>query len=102
MLSLIAACLAIISLQASAFPMQNACARDVIQALGLEPNQEKGYYRQTFIDPESTSGNRSYSSAIYYLLEGEVGASYWHKVDAVEIWSVESCSYIYMQSHNIF
>jgi predicted cupin superfamily sugar epimerase len=61
-------------------------AQDVIAWLRLEPNPEKGYYRQTFEDAENVN-NRSYSTAIYYLLEGKVGASYWHRVlDAVEIW----------------
>ncbi|KAI4664545.1 uncharacterized protein J4E88_010689 [Alternaria novae-zelandiae] len=63
-----------------------ADAKDVIAKLHLEPNLEKGYFRQTFQDA-STIGNRSYSTAIYYLLEGESGPSYWHRVtDAVEIW----------------
>lgn len=63
-----------------------AGAQDVIAKLQLEPNPEKGYYRQTFEDTDSI-GNRSYSTAIYYLLEGQVGPSYWHRVtDAVEIW----------------
>jgi predicted cupin superfamily sugar epimerase len=61
-------------------------AHDVIAKLQLEPNPEKGYYRQTFEDAGSI-GNRSYSTAIYYLLEGRAGPSYWHRVsDAVEIW----------------
>ena len=61
-------------------------AQDVIAKLGLEPNPEKGYYRQTFEDAGSIT-NRSYSTAIYYLLEGQAGPSYWHRVtDAVEIW----------------
>ena len=61
-------------------------ARDVIARLNLTANPEKGYYQQTFEDASKTN-NRSYSTAIYYLLEGEVGASYWHRiVDAVEIW----------------
>ena len=61
-------------------------AQDVIAKLNLEPNPEKGYYRQTFEDT-GTVNNRSYSTAIYYLLEGQAGASYWHRVvDSVEIW----------------
>ncbi|RMZ72120.1 cupin family [Pyrenophora seminiperda CCB06] len=61
-------------------------AQDVIAKLRLEPNPEKGYYRQTFEDAGSAN-NRSYSTAIYYLLEGQAGPSYWHRVtDAVEIW----------------
>ncbi|KAF2649532.1 hypothetical protein K491DRAFT_698012 [Lophiostoma macrostomum CBS 122681] len=65
--------------------IQTRSAQDVIQALNLTANVEKGYYVQTYEDP-GTIGNRSYSTAIYYLLEGSVGASYWHKLDATEVW----------------
>ena len=60
-------------------------AQEVIAKLGLVPNIEKGYYVQTFQD-SNTVNNRSASTAIYYLLEGSAGPSYWHRVDAVEIW----------------
>jgi hypothetical protein len=61
-------------------------AQDVIAKLQLKPNPEKGYYRQTFEDTGNIN-NRSYSTAIYYLLEGQAGPSYWHRVtDSVEIW----------------
>ncbi|KAF2108379.1 cupin superfamily protein [Lophiotrema nucula] len=60
-------------------------AQEVIQKLNLTANPEKGYYIQTYEDPGEYNG-RSYSTAIYYLLEGRVGASYWHKVDATEVW----------------
>ncbi|EOA85020.1 hypothetical protein ACJQWK_06324 [Exserohilum turcicum] len=71
---------------ASALRIDSRSAQEVIAQLNLEPNPEKGYYRQTFED-SGKNNNRSYSTAIYYLLEGEVGASYWHRViDAVEIW----------------
>jgi predicted cupin superfamily sugar epimerase len=59
--------------------------QDVIDQLGLVPSVEKGYYIETFRDP-ATYGNRSVSTAIYYLLEGAVGKSYWHRVDASEVW----------------
>jgi predicted cupin superfamily sugar epimerase len=73
-------------LGASASHHGNPSAQDIIRQLNLQPNPEKGYYRQTFED-SGTIGNRSYSTAIYYLLEGSVGPSYWHRVtDAVEIW----------------
>ncbi|KAL1794095.1 hypothetical protein ACET3X_007516 [Alternaria dauci] len=77
---------AILLLGVSASCHEGTGAQDVIAKLGLEPNPEKGYYRQTFEDA-GRSGNRSYSTAIYYLLEGQAGPSYWHRVtDAVEIW----------------
>ncbi|ORY01054.1 cupin family protein [Clohesyomyces aquaticus] len=60
-------------------------AQDVIQTLNLTANVEKGYYIETFAD-QAKINNRSYSTAIYYLLEGKVGPSYWHRVDAPEVW----------------
>ena len=82
----VAMCFARSRLGAFASHCDSPSARDVITKLNLTPNPEKGYYRQTFEDPGDYN-NRSYSTAIYYLLEGKVGASYWHRVvDAVEIW----------------
>lgn len=77
--------LAMSALSAAAAPWKSISAQDVIRKLNLVPNVEKGYYIQTFVDP-GTINNRSYSTAIYYLLEGNVGASIWHKVDTVEVW----------------
>jgi hypothetical protein len=67
---------------------RDATAQDVIQRLDLHPNVEKGYYRETFRDARTIDGNRSVSTAIYYLLEGSVGFSNWHRVDAAEVWYV--------------
>ena len=66
-------------------PISMRSAQEVITRLGLIPHPEKGWYVETFRDPEKTN-NRSASTAIYYLLEnGEV--SHWHRVlDATEIW----------------
>lgn len=61
-------------------------AQDVVKQLGLIPNIEKGYYIQTFEDDVVVLGNRSASTAIYYLLEGKDGPSRWHRVANVEIW----------------
>ncbi|KAM3443181.1 hypothetical protein NHJ13734_001955 [Beauveria thailandica] len=61
-------------------------ALEVRSKLNLTANPEKGYYAQTFIDPELVNGNRSASTAIYYLLEGSAGDSVWHRVDAAEVW----------------
>lgn len=47
---------------------------------------KKGYFRETFRDARTVDGNRSVSTAIYYLLEGSVGFSSWHRVDVVEVW----------------
>ncbi len=53
-------------------------ARQVIDALDLQPHPEGGWFRETFRDEAST--------AIFYLLEaGQVSA--WHRVtNAVEVW----------------
>ncbi|KAF9881553.1 3-methylitaconate isomerase [Colletotrichum karsti] len=67
-------------------PIEKRSAKEVVKKLGLIPNEEKGYYVQTFQDPDTNSQNRSLSTAIYYLLEGSVGPSIWHRVDAAEAW----------------
>lgn len=68
-------------------PINKRSAQEVIDKLSLIPNEEKGYYIQTFEDPFVVPGlNRSASTAIYYLLEGSDGDSVWHRVDAVEVW----------------
>lgn len=65
-------------------PSTTRSAQEVISQLNLIPNPERGWYIQTFEDPEKIN-NRSASTAIYYLLEkGEV--SYWHRLDATELW----------------
>ena len=60
-------------------------AQQVIDELGLEPNIEKGWWTETFRDAE-LYGNRSVSTAIYYLLEAKDARSYWHRVDKTEVW----------------
>ncbi len=59
-------------------------ARRIIEALGMRPHPEGGWYVETFRD--AAGGPRGHSTAIYFLLErGQV--SHWHVVkDAVEIW----------------
>ena len=63
-------------------------AKEVIELLGLEPHPEGGAFKETYRDShtmQSFAGERSYSSAIYYLLKaGE--QSHWHRLDADEIW----------------
>ncbi|KAI0887563.1 RmlC-like cupin domain-containing protein [Annulohypoxylon maeteangense] len=78
----------------SSIPINDRTAAEVVAQLNLIPNDEKGYYVQTFEDPETvirtaangTQSTRSASTEIFYLLEGSVGDSYWHRVDAVEVW----------------
>ena len=74
-------------------PIDERSAAEIIAQLNLIPNDEKGYYVQTFEDLDQvirvgidSNGTRSASTEIYYLLEGAVGSSYWHRVDAVEVW----------------
>ncbi|KAK4202101.1 RmlC-like cupin domain-containing protein [Triangularia verruculosa] len=69
-------------------PINDRSAAEVITALNLVPNVEAGYFIETFRDEFSTdtATNRSASTAIYYLLEGKLGWSAWHKVDAAEVW----------------
>lgn len=68
-------------------PINKRTAQEVIDKLSLIPNEEKGYYIQTFEDPYTIASlNRSASTAIYYLLEGAAGDSIWHRVDAAEVW----------------
>jgi uncharacterized protein len=56
----------------------------IIEALGLAPHPEGGWYRRTWEAP-ANEGERPAASAIYYLLlEGEVSAP--HRIDAAELW----------------
>ena len=61
-----------------------ASAEHLIEALGLQPHPEGGWYAETWRhDPGD--GSRGAGSAIYFLLRrGEV--SRWHRVDAAEVW----------------
>ncbi|WP_117196151.1 cupin domain-containing protein [Rhizobium terrae] len=59
-------------------------AKEIIEALGMQPHPEGGWYVETFRD--GNAGTRGHSTAIYYLLEtGQ--SSHWHRVrDAAEVW----------------
>ena len=70
-----------------------ASAREVIEALSLEPHPEGGFYRETWRGgPAGTAepiqrgtAGRPAGTAIYFLLAaGEVSA--WHRIDADEVW----------------
>lgn len=59
-------------------------ADEIIQALGLAPHPEGGWFRETW-RAEAPAGTRAAGTAIYFLLRaGE--RSHWHRVDAAEIW----------------
>ena len=56
----------------------------IIEALGLEPHPEGGWFTETWRAP-AADGGRATSTAIYFVLRaGE--RSHWHTVDADEIW----------------
>ncbi|ORY59497.1 RmlC-like cupin domain-containing protein [Pseudomassariella vexata] len=57
-------------------PIDKRTAEEIISQLNLTANVEKGYYIQTFQDPDVNSNNRS----------GSAGSSTWHRVDAAEVW----------------
>ncbi|MCD1636603.1 cupin domain-containing protein [Martelella mediterranea] len=56
----------------------------IIEALGLQPHPEGGWFAETFRD--SAGGGRGASTLIYFLLKaGE--RSHWHRLHtAVEVW----------------
>ncbi|KAM5349955.1 hypothetical protein ACJ41O_006460 [Fusarium nematophilum] len=71
----------------SDIPVDYRPAEEVVKLLDLQPSSEKGYFFETFRDPVTIyGGNRSVSTAIYYLLDGAAGYSLWHKLDAAEVW----------------
>ena len=59
-------------------------ARALIDALGLAPHPEGGWYRETW-RAEAPEGGRAPTTAILFLLE-QGRRSHWHKVDATELW----------------
>jgi uncharacterized protein len=62
----------------------------LVEALGLEPHPEGGWYRRTWV-AEAPAGERPAGSAILYLLlEGEISAP--HRIDATELWHFYSGS----------
>lgn len=58
--------------------------RRLIDALGLEPHPEGGWYRETW-RAEAPPGERAAATAILFLLEAGQ-RSHWHRVDASELW----------------
>ena len=55
-----------------------------IEKLSLQPHVEGGYYKEVYRSP-LTTGNRSLSTTIYFLLQGEQ-VSRFHQLTADEIW----------------
>lgn len=58
-------------------------AKQIIEALNLQPHPEGGWYAESFRDENGEA--RAHSTAIYYLLE-KGQRSHWHRVDAAEVW----------------
>jgi predicted cupin superfamily sugar epimerase len=67
---------------------------DLVRELDLQPHPEGGYFRETYRASESLAaaalprrfgGERSISTAIYFLLEGGQ-ASRLHRIKADEVW----------------
>jgi predicted cupin superfamily sugar epimerase len=59
-------------------------AEVLIEALGLAPHPEGGWYRETW-RADAAPGERATSSAVYYLIQpGQ--RSHWNRSDADEIW----------------
>ena len=59
-----------------------------IKRLGLHPHPEGGYYRETYRAPlrvQAHGGNRSASTAIYFLLESGQFSSL-HRIKSDEVW----------------
>jgi predicted cupin superfamily sugar epimerase len=59
-------------------------AQALIEALGLAPHPEGGWYRETW-RASAPEGGRGSATAIYFLLEAGQ-CSHWHRVDASELW----------------
>lgn len=59
-------------------------AAALIDALGLAPHPEGGWYRETW-RTEAPDGARAMASAILFLLEAGQ-RSHWHRIDATELW----------------
>jgi predicted cupin superfamily sugar epimerase len=62
----------------------DAEAAALIEALGLAPHPEGGWYRETWRSA-AEPGARASGTAIYFLLE-KGQRSHWHRVDADELW----------------
>lgn len=69
-------------------------AADIIEILSLKPHPEGGYFREIYRTPgripaealpTEYGGERSYCTAIYYLLEGDA-CSKLHRIASDEIW----------------
>lgn len=65
-------------------------ARDIIQALGLEPHPERGFYRETYRAPAQVhspahGATRAASTAIYFLITAHQPATFLHRLASDEV-----------------
>ena len=72
----------------------NPIVNDIVKKLGLMPHPEGGFYRETYRSgnsipqgalPKVFSGDRAYSTAIYFLIPKE-GKSSFHRIKSDEAW----------------
>ena len=72
----------------------NKSIQTIIDNLGLQPHPEGGYYKETYRStgaipasdlPVEYSGDRNFSTSIYYLLVSEKPSAF-HKINQDEIW----------------
>jgi predicted cupin superfamily sugar epimerase len=76
-------------------------ASPLVEALGLQPHPEGGWFRETWrsevsLRPDGYPGERSSATAIYFLL-GPGEQSRWHVVRSAEIWLWHSGSPLHLQ-----
>ena len=62
----------------------------IIRKLGLEPHPERGYYRETYrssseVQSQRHGGNRSASTAIYFLVTANEPTTFLHRLVSDEI-----------------
>src|SRR5256885_11191838 len=63
-------------------------AQEIIRQLGLVPHPERGAYVETYRSPlevETARGARAASTAIYFLVTEEEGATYLHRLRSDEL-----------------
>lgn len=63
---------------------------DLIDALGLIPHPERGYYRETYrgstdVDSVKHGGRRAASTAIYFLVTAQEPATFLHRLVSDEV-----------------
>ena len=57
---------------------------DVVDALGMQPHPEGGWYVETWRGKAGDGGRPVASTILYLLRSGE--RSHWHRIDAAEVW----------------